>query len=263
MLEYQLAGCSERGGRPDNEDALAMGRAGSLHYAVLADGAGGHARGAEASRRVADGVEQTLRRTSDFVPRTLTQALLATHSSLQRMQSKAHGAGRMHSTVVVLWLDACNGRAIWSHVGDSRLYRLRYGAVERLTVDDSVVQRMLDGGILTPKQAKQHPLKNQLLAAIGMQDGVEPHTLATAESLEDGDAFLLCSDGWWSQLDDADMTSTFAEASTPEDWLHAMRGLIEERGANGHDNFSAIAVWADDPEESTRAMPEDTTTPTQ
>ena len=97
-------------------------------------------------------------------------------------------------------------------------------------------------------------MKNQLLAAVGMQDGVEPHTLAQSVDLEDGDAFLLCTDGWWSLLSDNDMVDTLSEARTPEEWLDAMHHLIDVRSSPGQDNFSAIAVWVYDPSESTRSM---------
>jgi serine/threonine protein phosphatase PrpC len=173
---------------------------------------------------------------------------------LQGAQIGKQGRRRMHATVVALWIDGRSNRAVWSHVGDSRLYRLRYGAVDLVTVDDSVVQRMLESGVLTPQQAQDHPMKNQLLAAVGMQDGVEPHTLEQCVDLEDGDAFLLCSDGWWSLVSDSDLIATLSEAKTPQAWLDAMHELIDARSAPGQDNFSAIAVWVCDPSESTRSM---------
>ena len=97
-------------------------------------------------------------------------------------------------------------------------------------------------------------MKSQLLAAIGMQDGVEPHTPADAVDLDDGDVFLLCTDGWWGSLNDGEMTATLSDAATPQAWLDAMRELVRARGAAGQDNFSAIAVWVCDPSESTRTM---------
>ena len=255
MLEITTATCSERGQRAANEDALRLGEAGNTRYAVLSDGAGGHERGAEASRRVVDHIEAALiANAASFAPTPLTQALLAAHAELQQQQIGASGTRRMHATVVVLWLDMRRDLAVWSHVGDSRLYRLRYGAVDVVTTDDSVVQRMFESGLLSPQQAKHHPMKNQLLAAVGMQDGVEPHTLAEAVPLEDGDAYLLCTDGWWAELDPADMVQTLNAADTPADWLAAMQALINARAGAGQDNYSAIAVWVRDPSESTLSM---------
>lgn len=258
MLELSLATCSERGLRAANEDALCVGRAGSVQYAVVSDGAGGHARGAEASRIVVAHVDQALRSAS-FGPEALTETLLSAHLVLQNQQIGAMGHQRMHATVLVLWLDTRFDRVVWSHIGDSRLYRFHYGAVELLTADDSVVQRLLEGGALTREQAEDHPMKNRLLAAVGMQEGVDPHTLAAPQALVDGDAFLLCSDGWWGALNEAEMASALVAADTPQGWLHAMRALIEARQVGGQDNYTAVAVWASDPAESTRAMGEEET----
>ena len=255
MFDISIATCSECGQRAANEDALRVGAAGNTQFAVLSDGAGGHERGAEASRRVVEHIEAALHSAaSAFAVDHLTQALLSAHVALQFEQMGAQGRRRMHATVVALWIDTRHDRAIWSHVGDSRLYRLRYGAVDLVTADDSVVQRMLEGGILTPQQAHDHPMKNQLLAAIGMQDNLEPHTLAHPELLDDGDAYLLCTDGWWGALTDAEITGTLTDADTPQGWLAAMRGLILAQAAPGQDNFSAIAVWVSDPAESTQSM---------
>jgi PPM family protein phosphatase len=261
MLDITIGTCSDRGRRSGNEDALKIGNAAETKYAVLSDGAGGHARGAEASRRVVEHIEAALRASAArFAPQTLTQALLSAHAEVQGVQQGAQGKQRMHATVVVLWIDCLRGHVIWSHIGDSRLYRLRYGAVDLVTADDSVVQRMLEGGVLTAQQAQDHPMKNRLLAAIGMQDGVEPHTLDAAVALEDGDVFLLCTDGWWGLLTDADMTATLYDAATPQAWLDAMQALIAARSVPGQDNFSAIAVWASDPSESTLSMSSGETT---
>ena len=261
MLEITMATCTDRGQRSANEDALRIGQAQATRYAVLSDGAGGHERGAEASRRVVEHIEAALiASAAAFAPAPLSQALLSAHAELQAQQIGASGPRRMHATVVVLWLDALHDRAVWSHIGDSRLYRLRYGAVDAVTTDDSVVQRMFDSGLLTPQQAKAHPMKNQLLAAVGMQDNVEPHTLAEAVPLEDGDAYLLCTDGWWGELDAAEMAQTLNAADTPAQWLAAMQALITTRAAATQDNFSAIAVWVRDPSESTLSMDDDDAT---
>ena len=259
MFDIVIATCSECGRRAANEDALRVGESGATRYAVLADGAGGHARGAEAARRVVDHVEAALHsvasaEVSEFAGEHLTRALLTAHVALQREQLGTQGRRRMHTTVVAVWIDTRRDRAVWSHVGDSRLYRLRYGAVDLVTADDSVVQRMLESGALTPQQAEHHPLKNQLLAALGMQEGLEPHTLAAPAPLDDGDVFLLCTDGWWGALTEAQIVGTLTDADTAQGWLDAMRTLIAARAAPGQDNFSAIAVWVTDPAESTHPL---------
>ena len=253
MLAIEIAACSERGGRTSNEDAWTAGRIDSTWLAVLADGAGGHARGAEAAQQVVAHVATALQASATgFGPPALSGALHAAHVALQAAQPGATGRDRMHATVVVLWLDARAERALWAHVGDSRLYCVRRGHGELLTADDSVVQRLQASGALTSDQAAGHPMRHQLLAAMGMQEAIDPHCPPEPAPLHDGDAFLLCSDGWWGLLEDADIAGTLFDAASPRAWLQAMQALIAARAPLGHDNFSAVAVWVADPAETTQ-----------
>jgi len=254
-LDIATASRSEVGQRKSNEDKVRVCREGSRWVAVLADGAGGQRGGAEASRRAVDALEAALcDEDAEFSAARLTTAVLAAHDDVQAAQDPSHGVSRMHSTVVVLWIDLDRQSALWSHVGDSRLYRVRHGVVTALTSDDSVVQRMVDAGLITAAQAESHPQKNQLIAALGIEDGVEPHTVAAPHSLQEGDAFLLCSDGWWDAVDDESIRTALARATGPDDWLALMQEVIEALAAPRQDNFSAIAVWVRDPIESTRPM---------
>lgn len=242
MLEISVAACSEQGARAANEDAVAASECGPGWYAVLADGAGGHRHGAEAAQRAVQRVQDCLcDATLPWNREVLTHAVLEAHEDVKRGQA-GEGGERMHTTVVALCLDAQRGFALWSHVGDSRLYRLRHGTIDLVTRDDSVVAELMSAGLLTPAQARRHPHKNQLLAALGIDDALEPHT-APAQPLQDGDAYLLCSDGWWGSLDEDGIALTLRDALTPEQWLQAMRRLIDERHAPDQDNFSAIALW--------------------
>jgi PPM family protein phosphatase len=255
MLDITMAARSEVGRRKANEDDMRWGAAGQLWYAVLADGAGGHEHGAEASRRAVTHIEDSLADgTPPFTPDHLTLSVRDAHAELQGCQQGAQGLQRMHTTVVVLWIDARVERALWAHVGDSRLYRLRHGWVDVITRDDSVVQRLVDGGLIRPEDARSHPQKNQLISSLGIDDVVDPHTLEQSVAIDDGDAFLLCSDGWWEPLSDADIARALADADTVEDWLDAMQRQIENRASLKQDNFSAIAVWVGDVAEATRAM---------
>ena len=242
-LDVAVASRSELGQRRSNEDNVRICRAGDRWVAIVADGAGGHRGGAEASRRAVDALEAALCADgTHFDADALTAGVLAAHADVfAAAQRNVHGAARMHSTVVVLWIDLQSASALWSHVGDSRLYRVRDGVAVLLTSDDSVVQRMVDAGLMSTEQAVVHPQKNQLLAALGIEDDVEPHTASAA--LRDGDAFLLCSDGWWDTLDAQSIAEDLVRGDSPDDWLDAMQQRIESRGAPRQDNFSAVALW--------------------
>lgn len=253
-LDVAVASRSELGQRKSNEDNVRICRDGDRWVAILADGAGGHRGGAEAARRAVDALESALCvGGAAFDADALTAGVLAAHADVfAAAQRDVHGAARMHTTVVVLWIDVQRASALWSHVGDSRLYRVRDGMAVLLTSDDSVVQRMVEAGLMTEEQAIAHPQKNQLLAALGAEDDVEPHTASAP--LRDGDAFLLCSDGWWDALDVQSIAEDLVRGDSPEEWLEAMQRRIESRAAPRQDNFSAVAVWLRDSGDATRPM---------
>jgi serine/threonine protein phosphatase PrpC len=248
MTQICMASISETGARTRNEDDLRHGVARNGHYAVLADGAGGHLRGAEAAQRAVACIERLLCDDAvAFSPANLTQMVRLAHSELLHHQDSRRVEARMHCTIVVLWINAVAGHALWTHVGDSRLYRVRHGRVDVMSVDDSVVQRMVQAGLLTPAQSRLHPQKNQLLSALGIDGEIEPHTVVRPVELCEGDAFLLCTDGWWEAFDSTALVASLEQSATPAAWLADMRDRIQARHAPRQDNFSAIAVWAGDP----------------
>jgi len=252
MLQIDIAAHSELGGRSQNEDDLRHGGNDSRWYAVLSDGAGGHDGGAIAADLTVRVLALQLQSAADYSAQALHEAVLEAHAAVRERQHRGNARERMHATAVVLWLDASEPAALWSHVGDSRLYHLRRGRVRHMTRDDSLVQQLMDAGHLTPEAARSHPLRNQLLSAMGADHEVEPHTLEAPLSLQDGDAFLLASDGWWEAFDDAAIESSFAAAHSAQDWLEMMARRLHEVAHPGQDNFSAVAVWVGDPAQNTR-----------
>lgn len=254
MLPIQIASRSEVGGRSRNEDHVLHGELPGGWYALLADGAGGHSDGALASELVVRAAAHELRERaaqSALQPDALGAMIRNAHAALNERQRGARGRQRMHATLVLLWIDRAQQHAMWSHAGDSRLYRLRRGRIAQVTHDDSVVQGMVDAGLLDAAQARIHPQRNQLLAALGSDEPIEPHCCDTALELQDGDVFLLCSDGWHDALAHADIEASLAESRSADAWLDAMQRLLLARAQAPQDNFSAIAVWVGDPAEVT------------
>jgi PPM family protein phosphatase len=135
---------------------------------------------------------------------------------------------------------------------------VRKGRVDVTTSDDSVVQQLVQSGAINAEQALTHPQRNQLLTALGVEDEVLPHTVARPVELQEGDAFLLCSDGWWDHFDPSALASSLAAALTPQDWLTHMQRHIQSRQRPRQDNYSAIAVWVGDPGEVTQGQADDT-----
>lgn len=258
-MRIRFAARTDPGARRGNEDDMRWGATPRGHYAVLADGAGGHSRGAEAARHAVECMERLLcDETMAFLPANLSQMVRLAHAELQSRQTSERLEARMHTTLVALWIDAEAHHVLWTHVGDSRLYRIRQRHCELLTEDDSVVQQMVRSGVLSAEQSRTHPQKNHLLSALGIEGDIDPHTVPRPVELAEGDVFLLCTDGWWDSFEPEDLAAGLAHADTPEDWLAAMSARIHARALPRQDNYSAIAVWVGDPLEVTMGSSEDT-----
>ncbi|MDO9235229.1 MAG: protein phosphatase 2C domain-containing protein [Aquabacterium sp.] len=252
MMQIEVASLSEVGARSHNEDDWRQGVSGTQVYAVLSDGAGGHSNGAMASDIVVRTATLALQRTSVFNAAVLEAAMEEANIVLNAGQQGFKSHQRMHATVVALWLDAQAGLALWAHVGDSRLYRIRQGMAQQLTSDDSVVQQMVDAGFIKPEDAKHHPRKNQLLAAMGSEETPHVHVCGTPEALLDGDAYLLCSDGWWDQLTPGDIERTLRASGDTQQWLAHMARIVAAANVPNQDNYTAVALWVGNPHEVTR-----------
>ena len=244
MLAIRTATCTQTGARDHNEDDMRCGVTDGAAYAVLSDGAGGHDNGAIASDLVVRLVALRLQAAADVNATELHAAVLEAHELLVlQQQGVVLERLRMYATLVALWIDALRGLALWSHVGDSRLYLLRAGRVCHVTRDDSVVQQMIDAGLIDAAVAESHPMKHHLVCAMGVADEFVAHTIEKPFAVTEGDALLLCSDGWWEALQVVDIERTLSQAQDPEQWLQAMRALIAQAANPKQDNHSAIAVW--------------------
>lgn len=233
-MHWTSGGSSDRGRiRKVNQDAFLD--CPDLGLWAVADGMGGHSDGALASRTLVDGLATLAH------PRLLGSGARSVVSTLEEVNRRlmeraaSNGGDLIGSTVVALLALDAHCAILW--VGDSRVYRLRAGALEQLTTDHSQVQSMVDAGLLIPELAEQHPLSNVLLRAVGSDDPMPVDR--RIERLRSGDRYLLCSDGLFRELDADTIAATMA-ALPPAD---AARTLVEqacERGAR--DNVTAVLV---------------------
>jgi PPM family protein phosphatase len=252
-LEVSAASHTDAGGRERNEDDLRIGSGPRARFAVLSDGAGGHRDGGVAADIVVRVVTLMLQQALSPSAAALANAIEQANACLVATQEDLPPQQRMHATVVALWIDVTSGHTFWAHAGDSRLYLVRRGAVRQLTRDDSLVQQLVDAGLLSADDARHHPKRNQLLVAMGSSE-VDPARCVASDVLmaEDGDAFLLCTDGWWGALDADDIDVALARAGSVEAWLADMAATVAARAGQGQDNYTAIGVWVGDPRVVTR-----------
>lgn len=247
MLSLAVAILSERGGRRYNEDACGHWHSARHLCCVLADGAGGHGGGDIAARYAVQ------RLIEDFAARPvvdgadLADLLRAANRGLIALREPGTERAEMHSTAVCLAIDYQAASAGWAHTGDSRLYWFRDGRLVERTQDHSVVQALVDAGLLRDEALREHPKRSELLSALGVAD----EELRISDSgppcaLQPGDRFLLCSDGVWEHVADAQLEALLQRAASPEAWLAAIEAAVLDatRDRASHDNFSALTVWA-------------------
>lgn len=178
-----------------NEDACAFVSDAHGHLAVVCDGMGGHASGREASqaaiRAIVDYYGNAPVETSAY---DLLEAAIAAAGSAVYDLGAQHNPDTRPGATCVAALIAEPGVRI-AHVGDSRAVLVRGGGVFPLTRDHSLVQELLDAGLLTPVEAKHHPDANKITRALGMSATVRVDVAPTWHPLREGDVLVLMTDG--------------------------------------------------------------------
>jgi serine/threonine protein phosphatase PrpC len=248
MLSLHIEWLSQRGGRDHNEDACGHWQSPQQLCAVLADGAGGHGGGDIASKMAVRELVGRFSQHPTASARELGMLLRDVNDVVLAEQAPGTVKQQMHSTVVCLVINVIDGQVHWAHAGDSRMYWFREGRLLQRTRDHSLVQSLVDAGIVQPEQLRKHPQRSELRSALGVAaDVLEVDVTDGAYQVQQGDAFLLCTDGFWEYIDDHMLEQTLSEAFNPRVWLDALSD--EVRRAVGdktrYDNFTAIAVWAD------------------
>jgi protein phosphatase len=160
---------------------------------IVADGMGGHRGGATASRLAAETVKsQYLDSETTDIPTALKDSLSRANARIYSEAQSTPELRGMGTTTSVLAVR--EGEGWLAHVGDSRIYMVRNGAIQQLTDDHSLVATMVREGLLTAQEAETHPRRNVLQRSMGVAEDVEIDIKGPIE-LQEGDTFILCSDG--------------------------------------------------------------------
>jgi protein phosphatase len=195
---------------------------------VVADGMGG-AQGGEVASGMAVEILADAASASD-----LTGAI---EQANQRIHSRAREDGAlagMGTTVTAAWVD--DATLTLAHVGDSRAYRLRDGSLEQLTEDHSLVGGLVRMGKITAAEAENHPQRSVILRAVGVEPAVEVDV--TKHEVEDGDVYLLCSDGLSGMVRDEVIAETLAIDASLDAAAEMLVDLANASG--GRDNITAV-----------------------
>jgi serine/threonine protein phosphatase PrpC len=249
-VQLELAILSRRGGRAYNEDACGHWHSDSHLCCVVADGAGGHGGGDRASKLAVQQLISAYAVDAQASPAAIEALIRRTNDTILAHRIDGTVQQNMHTTVVALFVDLDARTASWGHCGDSRLYVFRGGRIAAMTRDHSLVQSLVDSGMLAREKVRSHPQRSELLSALGTSDeelllSVSPQ----AWEVQAGDVFLLCTDGLWEYVEDDELEAALAAAAGPHAWMEALEAAVLRNAAHKprHDNFSALTVWVSDP----------------
>jgi protein phosphatase len=210
---------------------------------VVGDGMGGHHDGEKASATAVRTVAQHLI-SSVYLPMISNQndALMPINEALVTAIEAANSAVNTHlpeSGTTLTAMILIKDLAYVAHVGDSRLYIVNKGGIERVTRDHSMVQRLLETDQITAEEALDHPSKHILYRAVGQSEHIEVDVLT--RRIPNQARLLLCSDGLWGMVEEKDLIEIISHATQPQDACQKLVALANKRG--GMDNITAILIF--------------------
>lgn len=220
---------------------------------LVADGMGGHASGEVASEIAVETVCREYFESKAAPEIALRKALESSNRAIYETARKDASKKGMGTTCTALAL--LNGVAISAHVGDSRLYLVRGGGIYLMSEDHSAVMELVRQGLLTPEEARHHENKNLITRALGLHPGVEVATWKEPFPLQDGDRFLLCSDGLYDLVEDEEILQGVLRCE-PEQACSELINLAKQRG--GHDNITVAVVHVEPIQATASAEAENT-----
>lgn len=242
-MRWTHAALTDRGRlRRRNEDSCLVLPEHGL-YAV-ADGMGGHAAGDVASRLAVATLAAAF---PDPLPPTtsatalgelLRAAVRAAHDAILAQAAAIPAQHGMGTTLTAFAPLASESAAVIAHIGDSRVYRLRHGALRQLTHDHTWVQQQVEAGMVTPLQARSHPWSSVLLRVLGGKRDTEADLYLVDAQADD--LFLLCTDGLSSVVDDGDLGAILAQHLPLEALAAQLVDAALMRG--GPDNVTVVLL---------------------
>ncbi len=249
-MRFTIYQDSAIGARNTNQDRMGYCFSREALLAVVADGMGGHMRGEVAAQLAMQAAaamfqkwaQPRLRDPAGF----LDEALRAGHRELHRYR-ELHEMPECPRTTIVACVIQDN-HAWWAHAGDSRLYVLRKGKSIARTRDHSKVENLVNLGLITAEESETHPERNKVLNCLGSP--FEPSVEVNARfPLRADDVILLCSDGFWSGLREAEIAATLTDTEPVAETVpRLVKRAVEKNGVNA-DNTTALALrWHDDTE---------------
>lgn len=242
-MNINYASTSEIGARESNQDETGALKGERCACFLVCDGVAGTPGGETAARLARDTLLAELTADCPISPEDTVKWVNNADQAIRNEQRNNLNFNRMSTTLAALFIDRVHQRSWWAHAGDSRVYHFRRGFIHTVTRDHSLAQQMKEAGV-----DNSGINSNLLYNALGA-DGALPISHSEVMPLEDGDAFLICTDGFWCSLTPQEMEQALRMVNCPDEWLALMQKAIDR--SEKKDNLSAVAVWVGSPQETT------------
>ena len=225
-MKLDIAQFTHKGGREINEDSLFCGK----DFFVVADGLGGHSAGETASTAAVNSFAENSR--GGYTDERINELIEQANKAVLALKSDAR------TTAAAAFVE--NGIFRYINAGDSRIYYFRNNRVFAHSRDHSVCQMSVDMGLITYEEIRNHEDRSKLLKVLGDKECLNLKKAYAPIEIEDGDAFLLCSDGFWENVIEGEMEADLIKSGTAEEWLRFMLKRQLKRAHNEDDNYTAI-----------------------
>jgi protein phosphatase len=242
-MHYKYTSLSEIGlKRLDNEDFFGVFKVEEGLLAVVCDGLGGNKAGEVASQLTVNTIREVFTQLGgfDYLER-IKQAILEANRIVLEKSAKEVSLNGMATTVEVLFLN--EDTAYWGHIGDSRIYKLKNNKLKQLTKDHSLVQKLVDEGYLTLKEAENHPNKNIIMRALGDNSSVEIDLSKKKLNSRDELKFFICTDGVTAVVSDSELQN-YLQLGDLSVISEELSKVIVARGAP--DNYTFVLITKTD-----------------
>lgn len=235
--KIDFAACSLGGTGKENEDFLCVHN-GDVSCFALADGLGGHSDGALAAQLAAQTACRSCENASEVSLELASRCFTSAQCAVVNAQKEQGVTCR--TTLTLLLTDG--RRAVYGHIGDSRVYHVRRKRIVSRTLDHSVPQLMVNMGTITEDALAHHPDRNRIIRAVGGEDDSFQFELSPILQINKSDSFLMCSDGFWEWIENKDITDALAAARDASEVLERLSRLSSQRAELPRDDSSAILV---------------------
>ena len=223
---------TDPGGRTPNEDSVGYFVEGSLSAWIAADGLGGHTQGEVASA-------EAVRTLGELVSACGTLNSNYVEKAFQKMNENILALNGPLTTAVCAFSD---GKKLWyANNGDSRFLFIRNKKVHSHTNDHSLAYVSYTSSQITYEEIANHPAQNRLFHSLGNELDFAGEFYPPLD-LQPGDAFLLCTDGFWELVNNDEIVRTLNISLSPQEWLSMMLDILQSRLKKTSDNYSALCV---------------------